>query len=282
MMVTKAISVTESLPSGVRLAVISRCSHSSRSEDSDYVAEEAAVALVYNGISYAVMMATPQQLEAFGLGFSISEGLIDSVADLYDISVQHHDTGYEIRMTVASRCETLIKQSRRRMAGRTGCGICGQQALALATPEAYAATASLKPLPNLAALQRAIIKLDENAPLRALTGALHGVAWCDNNGDIKYFCEDIGRHNALDKVIGLVAKQGQNPAQGFVVLSSRASYEMVVKSMRIGFTTVVAVSAATALAIDLARQANINLLGFVRRGQHVVYHGLSNVEESDE
>ncbi|RTR02331.1 formate dehydrogenase accessory sulfurtransferase FdhD [Halomonas nitroreducens] len=235
----------------------------------DALAREVPVALVYNGISHAVMMATPEDLEDFALGFSLSEGILAHPHECYDLEVQEASGGLSMQLTIASRRLAELKARRRNLAGRTGCGLCGTEALEQA----------IRPIPAVqapaladAAIQRALAGLADHQALQAASGAAHGAAWCDELGRIRLVREDVGRHNALDKLIGALAKQGGPDADGFALVSSRASYEMVHKSASAGIGALVAVSAATALAVDQAREAGLLLVGFARPGRHLIYH----------
>lgn len=235
----------------------------------DTLALEVPVALVYNGISHAVMMTTPADLEEFALGFSLSEGIIDHPRECYDLEVGEETHGLAVQLTISSQRLAALKARRRSLAGRTGCGLCGTEALAQA----------IRPIPRVtapalgdAAIQRALAQLAEHQPLQALTGATHGAAWCDASGQIQLVREDVGRHNALDKLIGALACRGGPTAEGFALISSRASYEMVHKSASVGIGALVAVSAATALAVEQARAADLLLVGFARPGRHLIYH----------
>jgi FdhD protein len=237
----------------------------------DALAEETPVALVYNGISHAVMMATPADLEAFALGFSLSEGIADSPAQLYDISVQAQPQGIEVHITLGAAQFAALKDRRRQLAGRTGCGLCGLESLQAlnldVAPPNYPAP-QLRHSDLLAALQR----LPQLQPLNAHTGALHVAAWVASaDGSLPYAMEDVGRHNALDKLIGTLAHHTVDPASGWVLMSSRASYELVQKCARARISLLATVSAPTAMAVRLAQQAGICLVGFVRASGLVVY-----------
>jgi FdhD protein len=164
---------------------------------------------------------------------------------------------------------SALKLQRRNLVGRTGCGLCGSESLDQAIRPFKGVTPQT--LPSTDAIQRALSQLNKHQKLQALTGAVHGVAWCDNTGDIKLLREDVGRHNALDKLIGALLLNKINPQSGFALISSRASYEMVQKISSFNIPTLVAVSAPTALAITLATTAKINLIGFARPGRYVVY-----------
>ncbi len=246
----------------------------------DSVVCEVPVALVYNGISHAVMMATPQHLDDLALGFSLSEAIIDSSQEVYDIQRRSSELGVEIELTVSGRSFDRLKDKRRSMSGRTGCGICGAESLQqLRLP--------LTPLPASyrlahAAIQRALTALQQHQPLQAATGGVHAAAWCDLSGQISLLREDVGRHNALDKLIGASAKGAFDTAQGFLLISSRASYEVVQKAAVAGMAIVVAVSAPTSFAIQIAKQSQICLVGFARQGRHVVYSHSQRLVSGDD
>lgn len=235
----------------------------------DNLAQEVPVALVYNGISHAVMMATPADLNDFALGFSISEGILTHPDELHDIDVQTAEQGISVEMRIATQRLVELKDRRRNLAGRTGCGLCGAESLSQAIRPVRSVAAVAV---DAAAIQRALAQLPQHQPLQALTGATHAAAWCNLSGDVVIAREDVGRHNALDKVIGALLTSHHDVSQGFVLVSSRASYEMVQKSCAVGIGALVAVSAATSLAVDNARQANQLLIGFARPDRHVIYH----------
>lgn len=239
------------------------------SSTQDCLAEEIPIALCYNGISHVVMMATPCDLEEFALGFSLSEGIIEQPQQLYGIEISPRPEGIEINLQVAARQEQLLKQRQRNLSGRTGCGLCGSDSLQSAIRPIKAVTNA--PSLSETAIQRAIAQLDGHQPLQALTGAVHGAAWCSLEGDILLLREDVGRHNALDKLIGALVGNRINRSAGFLLISSRASYEIIHKAASIGIGCLVAVSAPTAMAIRLAKQAGVKVIGFARPGRHVCY-----------
>ncbi|MGD9661255.1 MAG: formate dehydrogenase accessory sulfurtransferase FdhD [Porticoccaceae bacterium] len=236
----------------------------------DLVIEETPVALVYNGISHVVMMVTPCDLEDFALGFSLSEGILASAVELLDFEIVREDKGLELRLTVVNQRFEMLKQRRRNLTGRTGCGLCGAESLAQAivTPQPVQAGYQL----NHEAIDRAIGQLKQHQRIQQATGAAHAAAWCDRAGTIVLLREDVGRHNALDKLLGARERLGSDEP-GFVLITSRASYEMVVKSARLNIGVLVAVSAPTALAIGMANDCNITLVGFTEPGRHVLYSG---------
>ncbi|MDO6461285.1 formate dehydrogenase accessory sulfurtransferase FdhD [Granulosicoccaceae sp. 1_MG-2023] len=239
-------------------------------EVQDQIAEEVPVALSYNGISHAVMMASPLALRDFALGFSLSERIIHSPDELYGVDIEEHEEGLELALEISSERMMNLRHQRRTLSGRTGCGLCGTESLEQAIRPLQPLAASA--LPAHEAVQHALQQLSLNQPLQNMTGALHGAAWCDADGQVLLAREDVGRHNALDKLIGaLAARRTAREGGGFALVSSRASYEMVHKCVSTGINTLVAVSAPTSLAIKMARDANLNLIGFARRGHHSVY-----------
>jgi FdhD protein len=251
-----------------------------REARAETVAEEVPVAMVYNGISHAVMLASPLDLEDFALGFSLSEGIVDSPADMLDIEVAESDLadatsvavqeiGLTLNLRVTLRCFMRLKERRRTLAGRTGCGLCGTESLAEAVRPVRRAVAPVQ-VPA-AALTRAMAELARRQPLQALTGAIHAAAWCDLEGGVRWVREDVGRHNALDKLIGHLAREGVDPATGFVAVTSRASYEMVHKTAHAGIGLLAAISAPTALAVRTAQAAGLTLAGFTRGDRSTLY-----------
>lgn len=238
-------------------------------EKLDSIAQESAIALVYNDISHAVMMASPINLAEFALGFSLSEGIINKASEVYEVNLTSCEKGIEVRIEISSKRMMALKVHRRNLTGRTGCGLCGSESL----DQAIRPVKSVTPqqLPSSNAIQYALSQLNKHQKLQALTGAVHGAVWCDSTGEIKLLREDVGRHNALDKLIGALTLNQIDTNSGFVLISSRASYEMVQKVTSVNIPTLVAVSAPTALAITLATTAKLNLIGFARSGRHVVY-----------
>lgn len=235
--------------------------------ETDWLAEEVPIALVYNGISHVVMMATPNDLEAFALGFSLSEGIIDKPEEIFGMDVVPGCNGIEVQIELSSRRFMALKEQRRAMAGRTGCGVCGVEQLdQIGKP--------LQPLPftqtfDLAKLDIGLAQLRNYQPIGNLTGCTHAAAWMSPQGELQGGCEDVGRHVALDKLLG---HRSQQPwQQGAVLVSSRASYEMVQKSAMCGVEILFAVSAATQLAVEVAERCNLTLVGFSKPGRATVY-----------
>ncbi len=252
-----------------RLRSAVRVSGRARMASIECVAEEVPVAMVYNGISHAVMLATPADLEDFGVGFSLAEGIVARASEIHDIDTAHHADGIEVRMQVSNRAFEALKARRRSMAGRTGCGLCGVDSLAQVAREVKPVAA--QPSVDEAAIHRAFVALGEGQALHALTGSVHAAAWAHADGTLFAVREDVGRHNALDKLIGAVAQVGLDTAQGFAVVTSRASYEMVLKLASVGGGLLAAISAPTGLAIDLAGRTGVTLCGFVRDGRMAIY-----------
>ena len=201
-------------------------------EDQDQIAREVAIAIVYNGISHAVMMATPRDLEAFAIGFSLTEQIVKSIDEIQNLEIDEQRLGFEINLQISNRSFTNLKERRRNLMGRTGCGICGLESLEQLSFANIQVSSNCE-LSHLA-INSAVAKLRAYQPLQSLTGAVHGAAWCDRQGNIVNLLEDVGRHNALDKLIGTLAgnnKLKKNElANGFLLVSSRASYEMVQKT----------------------------------------------------
>jgi FdhD protein len=243
------------------------------SRTTDRVAEELPVALVFNGISHAVMMVTPRELQPFALGFALTEGLVAQGADVFDIEVHDHAGSFEVEITIASQEFVQLKQQRRSMAGRSGCGVCGIESLELL--DLKPARIDAAPLHDEATLQpaiaRAAAELGQHQELMRATGGVHAAAWCDANGAVLRVCEDVGRHNALDKLIGHLALEGVDMRGGFVFMSSRASYELVRKAARMNIPMLATISAPSTLAIDIAAEAGIKLVSFCRQDGCVEY-----------
>lgn len=238
-------------------------------EGLDWVCEERPVSLDYNGVAYAVMMATPQALDDFGVGFSVSEGIVADAAEILDLEVGEFANGICVAMRLTERRAAALRERRRSLAGRTGCGLCGVESLAHfdRRPAPVAARRRFDP----ARLGAAMARMARAQPLRALTGATHAAAWLAGDGALHALREDVGRHNALDKTIGALARAGTAAADGALLVTSRASYELVHKAAAAGAGLLAAVSAPTALAIRSAHELGVTLVGFARDGRHVVY-----------
>jgi FdhD protein len=238
----------------------------------DWLADEVPVALVFNGISHVVMLATPADLEEFALGFGLTEGLLAEASELHDVEVRETPLGIEVQMEVSGACEFRLKERRRNLTGRTGCGLCGTESL----EHVHRALPSLtfdghRIHVTAAAVSRALRSLREAQALQQSTGAAHAAAWCGVDGEALLLREDIGRHNALDKLAGAMSRAKTDASQGFVCVTSRASFEMVQKTAMIGASMLVAVSAPTALAVRIAEATGMALAGFARRDDFVAY-----------
>jgi len=244
----------------------------------DAVAEETPVAFEYNGISHAVMLASPADLEDLALGFSLSEGIVGSRGDIYGIDVAPSAAGITLRIEVAGAAFDRIKTRRRALAGRTGCGLCGTESLAEVTRD-------LPTLPDgapfpLAALYEGIRRLSEQQILQQATGAVHAACRVDAAGNIDHVREDVGRHNALDKTLGALAAAGC-AADGALIVTSRASFEMVQKAGALGYSVLAAVSAPTAAAVRLAERLNLTLVGFLRGANCAIYSHAERITGSE-
>jgi len=239
----------------------------------DRVIEEIPVALVVNGISHAVMMATPCDLQPFAMGFALTEGLVSQASDIFDIEVTPHERSFEVGITIASQEFAQLKQQRRSLAGRSGCGVCGIESLELLDlkPERIEAAPLHSAGQLQAAIARAYAGLGEMQHLMHATGGVHAAAWCDASGAVLRVCEDVGRHNALDKLIGYLAMDGVDMRRGFVFMSSRASYELVRKAARMQIPLMATISAPSTLAIDIAAEAGMKLVSFCRHDSCVEY-----------
>jgi len=256
------------LPAGIVELSVHRPPHISHAT-SDFLAEEVPVALVYNGISHVVMMASPKDLELFALGFSLSEGIIAQPQEIYGMDGVPACNGLEVQIELSSRRFMGLKERRRALAGRTGCGVCGVEQLNdIGKP--------IIPLPftqtfNLAHLDRALVHLNDVQPIGQLSGCTHAAAWVLPSGSIAGGHEDVGRHVALDKLLGRRARENNVWQQGAALVSSRASYEMVQKSAMCGVEILFAVSAATTLAVEVAERCNLTLVGFCKPGRATIY-----------
>ena len=256
----------ETFPAGTRRVAVQR---GPGAPSADCVADEVPVALEYNGISHAVMLATPLDLEDFALGFSLTEEIVDSRADVRDLEVVEGCGGMTVQLQIASGCFARLKDKRRSLAGRTGCGLCGAESL----PQAVKRPAPLRSDAQFSAtaVLRGMRALDDLQPLRAVTGATHAAGFADAEGRVLLVREDVGRHNALDKLVGAMLRAGHASDQGFIVVTSRASYEMAGKTVRAGSALLAAVSGVTGLAIELAQDANLTLIGFARGDELSAY-----------
>jgi FdhD protein len=219
------------------------------------------------------MMVTPRDLQPFAMGFALTEGLVAKAADIFDIEVHEHARSFEIDITIASQEFVQLKQQRRSMAGRSGCGVCGIESLELLDlqPERIDAAPLHAEGAQQPAIATAASQLVQYQELMRATGGVHAAAWCDAQGNVLRVCEDVGRHNALDKLIGHLALDGVDMRRGFVFMSSRASYELVRKAARMNIPMLATISAPSTLAIDIAAEAGIKLVSFCRQDNCVEY-----------
>lgn len=235
----------------------------------DRVAEEMPVALVYHSVPHVVMLATPANLEDFAVGFTLSEALVARPEEIRGVEVTYGEEVADVRVTVAWERFSELLNRRRNLTGRTGCGLCGAEK----AEDAIRTCATVGPGPTLDTtdLHAAIEQLGTLQPLNAQTGSVHAAAWVVPGAGIQLVREDVGRHNALDKAIGALVRQQADLAAGYMLITSRASYEMVQKSATVGISALVALSAPTAFAVRLAQTTGLTLVAFARKHQHVVY-----------
>lgn len=266
---TPAADVADAAVPGASARRVWRDAGGERVEVVDAIAGEVPVALAFNGAPFAVMMATPDDLEDFAVGFALSEGVVASARDVAVERIDTHLEGVSIALRIPPADAERAAGRRRALEGRSGCGICGNASI-------EAVLAPPPRVPDGAAipgdvLTRALDALQASQPLNARTGATHAAAFVQGDGTLRRVREDVGRHNALDKLVGAMARDGLDAAAGFALVTSRASYEMVLKAARAGFPLLAAISAPTALGIALAEHAGLTLVGFARPGGHVVY-----------
>ena len=226
------------------------------------VPEETPVAVVYDGSTYAVMMATPEDLEDFAIGFSLTEGVVRAAADIKSIDLVRSRDGVELRMWLEGSNSQRLRERRRRIAGPTGCGLCGIESLAESIRPAETVGYGLRFTPGqIMAAMQSIPPLQK---LNIETRAVHAAAFWQSSRGVVALREDVGRHNALDKLAGALSRDGVAGSGGIVVLTSRVSVEMVQKTSMIGASVIVSVSAPTALAIRVANEAGITLAAIAR------------------
>jgi FdhD protein len=233
--------------------------------------EETAVALSFNGTTQAVMMATPDDLEDFATGFSLTEGIVQTASEIRSITTEPVDDGVAVTIDLVPDRFREHLARRRNLSGRTSCGLCGIDSM-----DALPAAKALGKAPvavSAEAIHKALLTLDTRQPLGTLTRAVHAAAWCNHAGDILAVREDVGRHNALDKLIGHLLRGKQSPAEGFILITSRASFEMIEKAAIFGAGTIVAISAPTSLAVKRARELGVTLIAVARRDAAIVFAG---------
>jgi FdhD protein len=228
------------------------------------VPEEVPLAVQFNSQNYAVMMGTPADFEDFAIGFAIAEGLIAKASDVTAVLVLPTEQGYAIDLSVPEDRINRDRMAKRSLEGRTGCGLCGIEDMkdAIRMPSTTLPAVALAPQ----AVARAYEQLPAHQPMSRVNRTVHAAAWCSVDGDILVSREDVGRHNALDKLIGALAREGADLSNGFVLMSSRCSFELVQKCAIAGIGALATVSAPTALALSLARQAHLKLAALAGRG----------------
>jgi FdhD protein len=248
---------------------VERWQGSRHSLQQDYIAEEVPVSFIYNGTPHVVMLATPTNLEEFALGFSITEGIIKKPQELLSARIYNRANGIEVYLQIPEERSECLADKGRNLAGRSGCGLCGASTLQQAIRQPNIVNGSLTL--SASELFFALADIKQRQTLNQLTGSVHAAAWVVPGQGVLDIREDVGRHNALDKLIGSLLHSGKNLAAGFVIVTSRASYELVQKAACVGITMLAAISAPTGLAIRLAEEAGLTLIGFARDDQHVVY-----------
>ena len=244
-------------------------------EGNEQVAAETAVALVYNGTPHAVMMASPLNLEEFGVGFTVTENIVAKRGEIRSVRSRVVADGIELELEIDPARHRELDRRRRSLTGRVGCGMCGQQTLAQAVRKSPA-------VPNTAriahqAVQLAIAELPKWQEINRETGSLHAAAWVSLEGEVLAVREDVGRHNAFDKLIGSLLNEQADFSRGIALITSRASHEMVQKAAAVGIQILAAVSAPTMLAVKLAQETDVTLIAFARGERYTIYSGRERV-----
>jgi len=277
-MTIRADSSSSKLPSGAVRRDVERHRGTQTTRFADAIAEEIPVAFVYNERPHAVMMATPVDLQDFALGFSLTEAIIATPQEFENVEVVPALAGIELRIAIPAARAAKLEDRVRELTGRTGCGLCGAQTLEAAVrhPAPVPAPSRIDAL----ALRRALSELQRRQTINVATGATHAAAWANPQGEVELVREDVGRHNALDKLIGAMLRGGSDVRAGFPVVTSRASYEMVMKAATAGIGALAAISAPTALAIALAQECNVTLIGFARSDGFSVYAHAEHVHDA--
>ena len=261
-----------------RRTVERRATNGSERTD-DLIANEVPVALHYNGQPFAVLMATPCDLADLALGFSLSEGIVETADALHIDDILESVDGITIAMTIPQARADALTARQRTLPGYGGCGICGSREIetVLRAPPRVRSERQI----SERALHRALAALQARQPLNAATGATHAAGFADADGELLLVREDVGRHNALDKLVGALQVEGLSPDDGFAVVTSRASYELAMKAAQIGIPLLAAISAPTTLAIALAESANLCLVAFARDGHCSVYAHAQRLRRDD-
>ncbi|NMZ22498.1 formate dehydrogenase accessory sulfurtransferase FdhD [Pseudomonas proteolytica] len=245
------------------------CNLDRTQSDSTALAEEVALAIAYNDISQAVMLVTPTDLEDFIVGFSLGSGIISDISDIYDLQLSGTGSAQYAQVQISSRAFWNLKQQRRQLAGTSGCGLCGVEALEQALPDLRVLPGA--PLPPAAWLEGLRQRISAFQPLGQYSGAVHAAVFMNNQGELLLGREDIGRHNALDKLIGALVRQHIPTAGGVAIVTSRCSLELIQKVLRAGIQTLVSLSSPTGLALQWARRHNLNLIHLPQKSAPRVY-----------
>jgi len=248
---------------------VERWTRGTLARTTDQVAEEMPVALVYHDVPHVVMLATPADLEDYAIGFTLSEGLVARADEIRGVEVVQGEASADVRITVAWERFTQLLQRRRNLAGRTGCGLCGAETAEDAIRECAAVPAGVTITAE--ELHESMEQLPARQVINARTGSVHAAAWVIPGKGIQVVREDVGRHNALDKTIGALTRGAADLSAGYMIITSRASYEMVQKAATVGISLLVAFSAPTAFAVRLAQRSGLTLVAFARADRHVVY-----------
>jgi len=256
---------------------LARLGDAGAAEASAIVAEEVPVALVYNGRSHVVVMATPSNLEDLAVGFSVTEGIVDDAAALDRVEVVRASHGIELQIQIAPADAERLEDRVRSLVARTGCGLCGVETISDALRVPVRVGHEL--VVSREALWRANAELSQQQTLNNETNAVHAAGWAVPDGSLVVVREDVGRHNALDKVLGALAREGKDPRDGFIVVTSRTSYEMVQKAAACGVELVAAISRPTGLAIRFAEAAGVTLIGLLRGRSANVYCGMERIDD---
>jgi len=260
------------LPTPVVAVRVERWQAGATEATSDEVADERPVAFRYLGVPHVVMLASPADLEDLAVGFTLSEALVATPGEIRSVEVQVTDAALEVEIAITAERFAALLTRHRNLTGRTGCGMCGAETLADAIREPPTLGGRLRI--SAAEMHEALAALGTGQRVNARTGSVHAAAWVVPGSGVAFVREDVGRHNALDKLIGALVRSGADLARGYVIITSRASYEIVQKAATVGIAAVVAVSAPTAFAIRSAEEFGLTLVGFARPERHVVYaHG---------
>jgi FdhD protein len=248
---------------------VDRWSQGATTHTTDQVAEEVPIAIVFHNVPHVVMLATPANFEDFAVGFTLSEGLVARPDEIREVEVTQGAEAVDVRVTVVWERFTELLHRRRNLTGRTGCGLCGAET----ADDAIREVGKVGPGTNVTTqdLHAAIEQLGSLQPINARTGSVHAAAWVVPGKGIQLVREDVGRHNALDKAIGALVRDKADLASGYMLITSRASFEMVQKCATVGISFLAALSAPTAFAVRLAQKSGLTLVAFARRDRHVVY-----------